>query len=231
MLTVALTGGIACGKSVVAGILRENGCFVHSADLTARELMAPGTGAWQAMVEHFGRDILGPDGAIDRRRLGSIVFTDAAERSFLDALVHPLVLARIRELVAEEKRLGRHRIFVSEAALVFEAGFAPFFDRIVVVTCREDVRLARLMARDGIGRDEALRRIGAQMPQEEKAVRADHVIDASGTLAETVERTERVYALLVMDEALQDREGRGKSVPAGSGLRLAPSARRRGAGS
>ena len=214
MLTVALTGGIASGKSVVAGILREKGCFVHSADLAARELMAPESEVWRAVVGHFGRDILGPDGAIDRRRLGAIVFADAAERAFLDALVHPRVLDKVRELVAEQKSLGRHRIFVSEAALVFEAGFAPFFDRIVVVTCREDVRIARLMARDGIGRDEALRRIGAQMPQEEKAGRADYVIDASGTLAETVEQTERVYAMLVMDEELERRGDTGEGAPA-----------------
>lgn len=205
MLTVALTGGIACGKSVVAAILREKGCYLHSADGAARELMAPGTAVWTAVVEHFGRDILGPDGTIDRRRLGAIVFADPAERSFLDALVHPRVLDRVRELAAEQRRLGRHRIFISEAALVFESGFAPFFDRIVVVSCREDVRLARLMARDGIGRDEALRKIGAQMPQAEKTGRADYVIDASGTLAETVDRTERVYAMLVRDEELKNR--------------------------
>ncbi len=214
MLTVALTGGIACGKSVVAGILREKGCFVHSADLAARELMSPGTDVWRAVVEHFGRDILGPDDAIDRRRLGAIVFADAAERSFLNALVHPRVLDRMRELVAEEKRLGRHKIFVSEAALVFEAGFAPFFDRIVVVSCREDVRLARLMARDGIGRDAALRKIAAQIPQAEKVGRADYVIDTSGTLAETVDATERVHAMLVMDEELGERRGSGETGPA-----------------
>jgi dephospho-CoA kinase len=214
VLTVALTGGIACGKSVVAQVLREKGCFVHSADLAARELMAPAGEVWRAVVAHFGRDILGPDGAIDRRRLGAIVFADAAERAFLDALVHPRVLEKVRELVAEQKRLGRRRIFISEAALVFEAGFEAFFDRIVVVSCREDVRTARLMAREGIGRDEALRRIGSQMPQEEKTGRADYVIDASGTLAETVEQTERVYAMLVMDEALEDRGRSGESAPA-----------------
>ncbi len=214
MLTVALTGGIACGKSVVAGILREKGCFVHSADLAARELMAPESEVGRAVVGHFGRDILGPDGAIDRRRLGAIVFADAAERAFLDALVHPRVLDKVRELVAEQERLGRHKIFVSEAALVFEAGFERLFDRIVVVSCREDVRIARLMIRDGIGREEALRKIGAQMPQEEKTGRADYVIDASGTLAETVEQTERVYAMLVMDEELERRGDTGESAPA-----------------
>jgi dephospho-CoA kinase len=205
VLTVALTGGIACGKSVVAGFLREKGCFVHSADLAARELMSPGSEVWQAVVGHFGRAILRPDGAINRGRLGAIVFTDPAERAFLNGLVHPLVLDQFRQLVAEQKKLGRHRIFVSEAALVFESGFASFFDRIVVASCREDVRLARLMARDGIGRDEALRKIGSQMPQAVKMGRADYMIDTSGTLTETVDQAERVYAMLVRDEELKNR--------------------------
>lgn len=205
MLIVALTGGIACGKSVVAGILREKGCFVHSADLAARELMSPGSEVWRAVVGHFGRDILRPDGAIDRARLSAIIFTDAAERAFLNGLVHPQVLGQLRQLVAEQKKLGRQRIFVSEAALVFESGFTPFFDRIVVASCREDVQLARLMARDGIGRDEALRKIGSQMPQAAKTGRADYVIDTSGTLAETVDETERVYAMLVRDVELGAR--------------------------
>lgn len=205
MLTVALTGGIACGKSVVAGILRGKGCFIHSADFAARELMSPGSEVWQAVVGHFGRDILRSDGAIDRVRLGAIVFADAAERAFLNGLVHPRVLDRLRQIVAEQKKLGRCRIFVSEAALVFESGFAPFFDRIVVATCHEDVQLARLMARDAIGRDEALRKIGSQMPQAVKTGRADYVIDTSGTLTETVDQAERVYAMLVRDEELKDR--------------------------
>ena len=210
MLTVALTGGIACGKSVVAEILRDKGCFVHSADLAARALMSPGTEVWRAVVDHFGRGIAGPDGAIDRRRLGAIVFADAAERAFLDGLVHPRVIEEVRRLAVEQRALGR-RIFVSEAALVFEARFETFFDRIIVVTCPEEVQVARLVARDGLAREEALRRIRSQMPQEEKTGRADYVIDASGTLAETVERTERVYAMLVMDEEIV---GRGRRKPA-----------------
>ncbi len=204
MLTVALTGGIACGKSVVAAILREKGCYVHSADRTAHELMAPGGAAYPPVVARFGDGILAADGTIDRKKLGTIVFADPAARGALDAIVHPMVLDRVRELVAEQRTIGRHRIFVSEAALVFESGFAPFFDRIVVVSCRDEVRLGRLTARDGIGSDEALRKIGSQMPQAEKTGRADYEIDASGTLAETVDRTERVYAMLVRDEELKN---------------------------
>jgi dephospho-CoA kinase len=205
VLTVALTGGIACGKSVVAGILRDKGCFVHCADRTAHELMAPGGVAYRPVVERFGKGILADDGTIDRKKLGAIVFADAAARAALDAIVHPLVLETTRRLVEDVLASGRSALFVTEAALTVEAGFAPFYDRVVVVTCDEETRVRRLMARDGIGREEALRKIGAQMPQAEKAGRADYVIDTSGTFAETVEQTERVHAMLVRDEELGAR--------------------------
>jgi dephospho-CoA kinase len=205
VLTVALTGGIACGKSVVAGILREKGCYVHSADRTAHELMAPGGAAYRPVVERFGKGILADDGTIDRKKLGAVIFADAAARAALDAIVHPLVLETTRRLVTDVEASGRSTLFVTEAALTIEAGFASDYDRIVVVTCDEEARVRRLMARDGIGRDEALRKIGAQMPQAEKIGRADYVIDTSGTLAETVDETERVHAMLVRDEELKDR--------------------------
>jgi dephospho-CoA kinase len=205
VLTVALTGGIACGKSVVAGILREKGCYVHDADRTAHELMAPGGAAYPPVVECFGKGILAADGTIDRKKLGAVVFADTVARAALDAIVHPLVLETTRRLVADVEASGRSALFVTEAALTVEAGFASDYDRIVVVTCDEETRTRRLMARDGIGRDEALRKIGAQMPQTEKIGRADYVIDTSGTLAETVDQTERVHAMLVRDDELKDR--------------------------
>ncbi len=205
MLTVALTGGIACGKSVVARVLREKGCYVHSADRTAHELMAPRGAAYRPVVERFGKGILTDDGTIDRKKLGAVVFADATARAALDAIVHPLVLETTRRLVADVEASGRSALFVTEAALTVEAGFASFYDRVVVVTCDEETRVRRLMARDGIGRDEALRKIGAQMPQAEKLGRADYVIDTSGTLAETVEQIERVHAMLVRDGELKGR--------------------------
>jgi dephospho-CoA kinase len=199
VLIVALTGGIACGKSVIARLLGAKGCFIHSADRTAHELMSPGTSVWKDVVDHFGSGILHADGTIDRSKLGAIIFGDAAERRFLDATVHPRVIERTREIADEVAGKGGYRIFVSEAALVYEAGFASFYDKVVAASCREDVQVARLMRRDGIIREEALRRIRAQMPQEEKTRRADYVIDTSGTIAETIEQTERVHALLMLD--------------------------------
>ena len=205
MLLVALTGGIACGKSIIGRLLLDKGCFVHSADAAARELMSPGTNVWRAVADHFGPGVLREDGTIDRAKLGAIVFSDDKERAFLNALVHPLVLGRIKETIARLEKEGRHTIFVSEAALVIEAGFVRFFDKIIVAHCSRDVQLRRLMERDGISRGEALDKIRSQMGHEEKLKHADYKINTSGTLAETIEQTERVYAQLVQDSIMISR--------------------------
>lgn len=205
MLLVALTGGIACGKSVIGRLLLEKGCFVHSADTAAREVMSPGTDVWRTVADHFGPGILREDGTIDRAKLGAIIFSDDKERAFLNGLVHPRIFERIKEIVARLEKEGRHTIFVSEAALVVEAGFARFYDKIVVAHCDRDIQVRRLMERDGIGRAEALKKIGSQLGQEEKLKHADYTIETSGTLAETIEQTERVYAMLVRDEELRAR--------------------------
>jgi dephospho-CoA kinase len=203
VLLVALTGGIACGKSVIGRLLLEKGCFVHSADSAARELMSPGTKVWRAVADHFGPGVLREDGTIDRAKLGAIIFSDDKERAFLNGLVHPLVLERIKEIVARLEKERRHTIFVSEAALVVEAGFARVYDKIIVAHCGRDVQVRRLMERDGIGRGEALNKVRSQLGQEEKLKHADYTIDTSGTLAETIEQTERVYAQLVQDSELK----------------------------
>lgn len=199
---VALTGGIASGKSVVARLLSEKGAVVYSADQAARDLMAPGRPAWAGVAARFGPSVLRPDRTIDRAALGAIVFADPVARRALDRIVHPLVLADEEKAV---RRLERGRrdggpvLFVVEAALTIEAGYARHFDRVVVVHCPRAEQVRRLRRRDGIGRAEALRRIGSQLPAREKLRRADYAIDTSGTLAETVERTERVYAMLMAD--------------------------------
>jgi dephospho-CoA kinase len=203
VLRVALTGGIACGKSVAARILRDKGCAVHAADEAAHALMSPGRAAWKKAVARFGRGILNPDRTVDRARLGRIVFADPAARRFLNGLVHPLVRADRKRLAARLERAGRVPIFVWDAALTIEAGYAADFDKVVVVHCRPDVQLRRLMARDGISRAEARRKIAAQMPVDEKRKHADYVIDASGSLEETVEQAERVYAALIQDAELK----------------------------
>jgi dephospho-CoA kinase len=222
VLTVALTGGIATGKSVVASVLADLGCFVHSADAVARELMAPGGAAHRKVVARFGASLLAPDGTIDRGRLGALVFADAKARTALNGIVHPLVLAKKREVIAELAREGRTAVYVSEAALTIEAGFQDFFDVVVVTVCRPEIQLRRLMERDGIGEEEALRKIGSQMPAAKKARYADHVIDTSGSLAETIERTEEIWRALVQASGLKAEARRGaRPREGGSGSRAA----------
>jgi dephospho-CoA kinase len=199
VLRVALTGGIACGKSVVVRILAAKGAYIFSADEAAHELMSPGQPAWKKIVARFGPSILGADRTIDRTRLGPIVFANPAARKFLDRLVHPLVLAQQEKTARRLEREGRVRLFVVEAALTVEAGFAKHFDRVVVVHCGRDEQVRRLCARDGIGRGAALRKIGTQMSTREKLRHADYDVDTSGSLAETVEQTERLYGRLVQD--------------------------------
>ena len=203
ILRVALTGGIACGKSVVARLLEEKGCFVHSADKAAHDLMSPGRPAWKKIVARFGRDILREDRTIDRSRLGPAVFSDPSARRFLDRLIHPLVLTEQEQILRRIEREGRVRIFISEAALTVEAGYARHFDLVVVVHCSKSEQVRRLRERDGIGRAAALRKIGTQMPRKEKLRHADYAIDTTGSLAETVEQTERVCACLHQDAKLK----------------------------
>ena len=203
VLRVALTGGIACGKSVVARLLEEKGCFVHSADKAAHDLMSPGRPAWKKIVARFGRDILREDRTIDRSRLGPAVFSDPSARRFLDRLIHPLVLTEQEQILRRLEREGRVLIFVSEAALTVEAGYARHFDLVVVVHCSKSEQVRRLRERDGIGRAAALRKIGTQMPRKEKLRHADYAIDTTGSLAETVEQTERVCACLHQDAKLK----------------------------
>lgn len=188
----------------MARVLAAKGCVVRSSDETAHAVMRPGRPAWKAIVARFGRDILRDDRSIDRARLGRVIFADPKARRFVDRLVHPLVLAEHEKAA---RRLAREpgprpRILVVEAALTIEAGFARHYDRVVVVHCGKAEQVRRLRERDGVGRAEALRRIGTQMGRREKLAYADYAIDTSGPLAATVEQAERLYARLVHDASL-----------------------------
>lgn len=203
MLIVALTGGIATGKSVAARVLEELGCYVHHADKTAHELMEPEKPAWREIVDHFGEEILNNDKTINRSKLGSIVYSDRKERLFLNKIVHPLVSEKRKEIIQSLEKDGRYKIFVSEAALTIEAGFVQFFDRIVVVYCEKEIQIKRLMERDQISRGEALEKLKIQKDPEEKTKYADYIIDTSGTLQSTIEQAERVYRNLILEYELK----------------------------
>ena len=207
MLLVGLTGGIASGKSVVASAFARKGAYVHRADEEAHGLMAPGRPAWKRIVARFGKEILRPDRTIDRKVLGAIVFRDAAARRDLEGIVHPLVIRAMKKTASRLAREGRHALFVSEAALIFEAGLEKAFDRIVVAYCPADLQLRRLMERDAIGPEEARRRLSAQMSPDEKRARADYVIDTSGAFEDTLARTEAVWSFLMEEARRKSRRG------------------------
>jgi dephospho-CoA kinase len=203
MLIVALTGGIASGKSVVSSILKELGCYIHHADRVAHEIMEPEKPAWKKIVAHFGEKILNQDKTINRSRLGKIIFSDKKEQNFLNELIHPVVLKKKKEAIEKLENEGTNTFFVSEAALTIEAGFADFFDKVVVVYCKKEIQVERLMERDQISQKEAIKKLMSQMAPEEKLKYADYIIDTSGSLQNTVEQTERVYRNLMIDHELK----------------------------
>ncbi len=199
ILKVALTGGIACGKSIVAAYFKKKGCWLHRADQVAHRLIEPKKPAWKAIVEHFGPKILNSDGTINRQELGRIVFSDPTEREILNQILHPLVLKKKKEALRRLERAGKSGIFVAEAALTIEAGFVPYFDKIVVVFCPEELQIERLMARNNLTREEAVKRLESQMPVRKKLEYADYVIDTSGTIEATLAQAEKVYQSLQKD--------------------------------
>lgn len=193
MLKVGLTGSIAVGKSFVVSLLAELGCHVLDADATAREVVAPGTPGMKAVIAAFGEDILNSDGALDRAKLGAIVFADEGKRLELNSLLHPFIISAQDEQLREWEQADPQGIAIVDAALMIESGGYRRFDKLVVVHCRPEVQLDRLMTRDGLSRADAEQRIGAQMPQEEKKTYADFLIDTSEGFDSTREQTESLF--------------------------------------
>jgi dephospho-CoA kinase len=206
MLRVGLTGSIAVGKSYVARVLVELGCPVLDADQTARAVVAPGTPGLQQVVEAFGPDVLRADGTLDRAKLGQIVFTDEAQRARLNAILHPLIMAAQDEWLRACERADPRGVAVIDAALMIESGGYKRFDKLIVVHCRPEAQLERLLRRDRLTRAEAERRIAAQLPQAEKMRFADFLIDTSGEHAATRAQTVAVYEQLrALAATLQQR--------------------------
>jgi len=193
MLRVGLTGSIATGKSFVSGVLAGLGCRVVDADELARLVVEPGTEGLRAVVEEFGAEVLSASGTLDRARLGALVFGDARRRERLNSILHPLIIAEQDALLRRWEAEDRRGVAVVDAALMIESGGYRRFDTLIVVHCRPEVQLERLMRRNNLSREEAERRIAAQMPQEEKLRYADFSIDTSGSFEETRARTEEVY--------------------------------------
>ena len=179
MLRVGLTGSIGVGKSFVTSVFEELGCHVLDADQTAREVVMPGTPGLKAITEEFGEEVLNPDGTLNRKQLGALVFADENRRQRLNHILHPFIIARQDEIMREWETEDPNGIGMIDAALMIESGGYKRFDKLIVVHCRPEVQLERPMLRDNLSRDEALRRINSQMSQEEKQRFADYLIDTS----------------------------------------------------
>lgn len=202
MLKVGLTGGIAVGKSAVGKMFAARGVHVVQADEIAHQLMEPGEAVYQQVVDHFGSAILNPDGSVNRARLAELAFGAAGNSRVeeLNQIVHPAVIRRQEEWMAEVGRGDPHAIAMVEAALILEARMASGFDRLIVVTCHPEQRVQRWAQRLKVdqetARREVARRMAAQLPDEDKIEAADYVVDNSGSLDETAGQVKKIYAEL-----------------------------------
>jgi dephospho-CoA kinase len=197
MLRVALTGGIATGKSYCLARFAALGAATIDADRLARAAVVPGSRALDAIVTRFGQSMLLPDGTLDRSSLGRVVFNDRAARADLEAIVHPEVYRRIGEWLATLP--PGTRIALADIPLLFETGHTHDFDRVVVVACDPREQLRRLMSRDGLSERDARARLDSQWPIEEKVARADYVISTDGTVADTDSQVRTVHEMLNAD--------------------------------
>lgn len=195
MLKVALTGGIATGKSYVLERFRRHGIPVLDADTLAHGVMAPGTEAAIAIAARFGSEVIAQDGSVDRGKLGAIVFDDVHARRDLEAIVHPGVYRSIAAGLRAFEALGGAPFSVADVPLLFETGHAADFDRVIVTSAPFDLQLQRLVDR-GMTEAEARRRITAQLPTEEKVSRADFVVRTDGTFAQTDRQVEDINTKL-----------------------------------
>jgi dephospho-CoA kinase len=193
MLLVALTGGIASGKSTVARRLREHGAVIVDADQVARQVVEPGESALARIAEEFGPEVIAVDGSLDRAALGAIVFNDPEGRQRLNAITHPAVLERSRALFAAAGDADPNAIVVYDIPLLVEAGRSDEFDLRVVVHAATETRVQRMIELRGMTREEALHRINSQATDTDRFAIADVVIDADGSLEHTLEQTDALW--------------------------------------
>ena len=195
MLKVGLTGSIAVGKSYVVSVLAELGCVTFDADRIAHSVMEPGRPAYLDIVHEFD-DVLRADNSIDRQKLGAIVFADETRRKRLNEIVHPRVIEEQNKLLAKAEAANPDSIAIIDAALMIESGGYKRFDKLIVVYCDRQTQIERLMGRNQITREDAERRVSAQMSSDEKRAYADYQIDTTGTMVETRQRVVEVFGAL-----------------------------------
>lgn len=188
-----MTGGIATGKSTVSRMLVERGAALIDADIIAREIMEPGHPALRAVTEHFGRSILLPDGRLDRKRLGEIIFSNPEERRLLEGITHPAIRREMSKRMKELESADPSRLVVADIPLLYESGLENLYEEVMVVYVPRQVQLERLMHRDQLTEEEALQRLMAQMDIEQKKAKADILIDNSYGLKETERQVDEFW--------------------------------------
>jgi dephospho-CoA kinase len=192
-MNIGLTGGIATGKSTVAKLLMEHGASLIDLDAIAREVVHPGQPSLLRIVEQFGQAILQEDGTLDRKRLGSIIFADPAQRKALEAIIHPAIRAVMKARMDDHERRCQDKLVVVDVPLLYESGLEAYFQEIMVVYVPKEIQLQRLIQRDKLTEEEAQRRLNAQMDIEEKRNKADIVIDNSDSLIQTKQQIDRFW--------------------------------------
>jgi dephospho-CoA kinase len=198
MLTIGLTGGIGSGKSTVAKMLADLGAPSFDADKVGHNIYSPDGPAYHDVIAAFGNGIVAPDGTIDRKKLGPIVFGDPAQLKRLEAIVHPKMFQRMREMVAEMRARGVKAPIVIEAAILIEAHWQPLFDEIWLVVAPRDKVIERIEAERGLKPEQTEARIRAQLPDEERRRHASLVIDNSGTIEQLRVRVNSLWRELLM---------------------------------
>jgi len=188
-----LTGGVASGKSTAARMFEALGAKIIDADRIGHECLLKSEPTYPEIVKTFGSTILDASGAIDRLRLGAMVFADAGKLRQLNAIVHPRIIGRVEELASRYQGESPGTVVVVDAALIFEAGIGGHFAKVAVAWCRPEQQVERLMAKTGLSRAEAEQRIAAQMPADEKRRRADYLIDCSHSLDQTLAQVKALY--------------------------------------
>lgn len=196
MVVAGITGGIATGKSTVSRVLASCGAVVVDADVIAREVVRKGTPAWEAIRDRFGREVLGPDGELDRDLMGSIIFSDPLEKEHLNAIVHPAVYREMDLRIEAARSKGPDAVVICDVPLLIETGMYKAYREVILVYVPEPIQIARLMDRDRITREQALLKVRSQMPIEEKKKYATMLIDNSGTVEETMGQAHAVYQRL-----------------------------------
>jgi dephospho-CoA kinase len=196
MLKVGLTGGVASGKTTVLNLFRDLGAHIIDTDMIAREVVTPRLPAWEKIVEHFGRSYLNPDLTLNRKLLRKTVFSDPGERKLLENIVHPEVLRKMHRRIEQMNLLHPENTLVVDVPLLIEIGLEDEFNKVVVVYVDREIQIKRVMVRDGISRDEALKLLSAQISLDEKMKFADFVINNQGTVEETKLAVRKVFEQL-----------------------------------